>query len=242
MRTAHVYKVGALMAALVLAVPAAQAGPRKLLVISVDGLDWRDRDALGLKMPNIRRLLAKSQVADGVTGVWPTITWPSHTTMLTGARPDQHGILANAGGPPDPALSYWSATKIKVPTLTQCLASAGRTIGAVNWPVTVDAKINWNLPEVYARRLGDSSDMETVDHFGTPGLVDEIARSYPSFQQQWLDDRSRALATARPGVVAPGRTGFRGTRGRAFRHPRQCGGGAVGRTDRRHHQGNAQGL
>ena len=176
----------------------AQAASQKLLVLSVDGLDWRylrDRDALGLKIPNIRGLLAKSQVADGVTGVWPTITWPSHTTMLTGVRPDQHGILANAGGVPDPALSYWSATKIKVPTLIQCLAGMGRTIGAVNWPVTVDAKINWNLPEVYARRRGDSSDMDTVDKFGTPGLVAEISRTYSSFPQQWLDDRSETLAT-----------------------------------------------
>lgn len=177
---------------------AAQAAPHKLLVISVDGLDWRylrDRDAQGLKIPNIRKLIARSQVADGVTGVWPTITWPSHTTMLTGVRPDQHGILGNASGAPDPALSYWSATKIKAPTLTQCLAGAGRTIGAVNWPVTVDAKINWNLPEVYARRHGDSSDMDTVDKFGTPGLIAEIGRTYPSFPQQWLDDRSETLAT-----------------------------------------------
>jgi predicted AlkP superfamily pyrophosphatase or phosphodiesterase len=176
----------------------ASAAPHRLLVISVDGLDWRylrDRDAQGLSIPNIRKLMAKSQIADGVTGVWPTITWPSHTSMLTGVRPAEHGILANAGGPPDPALSYWSATKIKVPTLTQCLVSSGRTVGAVNWPVTVDAKINWNLPEVYAQRNGDSSDMETVDHFGTPGLVAEIGRAYPSFPQAWLDDRSRALAT-----------------------------------------------
>ena len=176
----------------------AQAAPHRLLVISVDGLDWRylrDRDAQGLKIPNIRKIMAKSQMADGVTGVWPTITWPSHTSMLTGVRPDQHGILGNAGGPPDPPLSYWSAGKIKVPTLTQCLVGAGRTVGAVNWPVTVDARINWNLPEVYARRNGDSSDMETVDKFGTPGLVAEIGRAYPSFPQQWLDDRSRALAT-----------------------------------------------
>jgi len=177
---------------------AAQAASHKLVVLSVDGLDWRylrDRDALGLKIPNLRKLMAKSQIADGVTGVWPTITWPSHTTMLTGVRPDQHGILANAGGVPDPALSYWSATKIKVPTLTQCLAGMGRTIGAVNWPVTVDATINWNLPEVYARRKGDSSDMDTVDKFGTPGLIAEISRAYPSFPQQWLDDRSETLAT-----------------------------------------------
>jgi predicted AlkP superfamily pyrophosphatase or phosphodiesterase len=168
----------------------------KLLVISVDGLDWRYlRDRGDLKLPNIRKLMAKSQIADGVTGVWPTITWPSHTTMLTGVRPDQHGIQGNAAGAPDPALSYWSATKIKVPTLTQCLAGAGRSIGAVNWPVTVDAKINWNLPEVYARRNGDSSDMDTVDKFATPGLVAEIGRAYPSFPHQWLDDRSETLAT-----------------------------------------------
>jgi len=185
-------------AACVAALLTGPAEAARLLVISVDGLDWRylrDRDAQGLKIPNIRKIIARSQVADGVTGVWPTITWPSHTTMLTGVRPDQHGILANAGGPLDPALSYWSATKIKVPTLTQCVAGAGRTVGAVNWPVTVDAKINWNLPEVYARRNGDSSDMDTVDKFGTPGLVAEIGRAYPSFPQQWLDDRSRALAT-----------------------------------------------
>ena len=28
-----------------------------------------------------------------------------------------------------------------------------------------------------------------------PGLVDEITRAYPSFPQQWVDDRTRALAT-----------------------------------------------
>ena len=73
----------------------------KLLLISIDGLDWRylrDREALGLKIPNLRRLLARSQVADGVTGVWPTVTWPSHTSLITGVPPAKHGILANAGG------------------------------------------------------------------------------------------------------------------------------------------------
>src|SRR5579864_1302131 len=117
--------------AMALGMAQAGAAPHRLLVISVDGLDWRylrDRDSLGLSIPNIRKLIARSQIADGVTGVWPTITWPSHTTMLTGVRPDEHGILGNAGGPPDPALSYWSVTKIKVPTLTQCLVSSAHTV------------------------------------------------------------------------------------------------------------------
>lgn len=189
--------LSALLAALLAAAPV-QAAPHRLMILSVDGLDWRylrDRDALGLKIPHLRRLLARSLVADGVTGVWPTITWPSHTSMLTGVTPAVHGILGNASGVPDPALSYWSYRKIKVPALTQCVKDAGRTVGAVNWPVTVQAPADWNLPEVYARRNGDSSDMDTVDRFGTPGLVEEIGRAYPSFNQQWLDDRSRSLAT-----------------------------------------------
>jgi predicted AlkP superfamily pyrophosphatase or phosphodiesterase len=190
----------AALAALCLPIQGAAQGAakHKLLVISIDGMDWRylrDADALGLKLPNIRKLLARSQVADGVVGVWPTVTWPSHTTMLTGEPPFRHGILANAGGPLDVSQSYWSAAKIKVPTLTQCAADAGLTTAAINWPVTVHANLTWNLPEVYAKRNGVSSDLESVDRYGTPGLVAEITSTYPSFAYRWLDDRTRTLAT-----------------------------------------------
>src|ERR1700749_20594 len=143
------FAVLAMLAALCLQADA--AARHKLLVISVDGLDWRylrDADALGLKLPNIRKLLSRSQVADGVIGVWPTVTWPSHTAMLTGEPPFRHGILANAGAPLDITQSYWSATKIKVPTLTQCAMAVGLTTAGVNWPVTVQANLTWNLPEV----------------------------------------------------------------------------------------------
>jgi predicted AlkP superfamily pyrophosphatase or phosphodiesterase len=152
-----------LAASLAVAVPvSAEAAAHKLLVVSVDGLDWRyirDRDQLGLRIPHIRRLLGKSQFADGVVGVWPTITWPSHTAIITGARPDQSGILSNARGTLDPALSYWSANKLKAETLWQCAGAASRTTAAVTWPVTMEAKITWNLPEVFIRRNGGSMDL-----------------------------------------------------------------------------------
>lgn len=187
------------LAAMLFSVTPVEAAPgNKLLLISIDGLDWRylrDRDALGLQIPNLRSLLARSQVADGVTGVWPTITWPSHTTMITGVPPVQHGILGNAGGPLDITQSYWSAAKIKVPTLTQCVAKAGRTTAAINWPVTVNADITWNLPEVYAKRSGVSSDLETVARYATPELITEITRATPSFAYRWLDDRTMTVAT-----------------------------------------------
>lgn len=180
----------------------AQASPRpaphKLLVISVDGLDWRylrDADALGLKIPNLRKLAAEGEAADGVVGVAPTITWPSHTSIITGVRPDQHGVTTNARLGAPLTESVWSTRVLKVPTLYDCVAKAGRTSAAITWPTTVDANVTWNLPEYFLRRNGGSMDLKGVAQTATPGLVDAIAQDYPSFRQQWVDDRTRALAT-----------------------------------------------
>src|ERR1700685_1630616 len=69
-----------------------------LVVISVDGLrpDYvTQADAHGAKIPNLRRFLKQGTYADGVQGVVPTVTYPSHTTLMTGVWPAKHGIYAN---------------------------------------------------------------------------------------------------------------------------------------------------
>jgi predicted AlkP superfamily pyrophosphatase or phosphodiesterase len=178
-------------------VAAQQVARRKLLVVSVDGLDWRylhDRDAMHLSIPNFRRLLATSEVADGVIGVFPTITWPSHTSLITGVRPDQHGIEGNRRPKSEGGDYYWSTSLIRVPTLLTCAAANRLTTATVTWPVTVDAPVTWNLPEFFHRRDGGSMDLETISTKSTPGLVDAITKMDPSFPQQWMDDRTRTLA------------------------------------------------
>jgi hypothetical protein len=179
-----------------LLLPAAtQAARRPLLLISIDGLDHRylrDRDALGLKIPNLRRLLAEGAWADGVVGVMPSVTFPSHTTMVTGVRPDQHGILSNnvsAGR------RYFEASYLKVPTLWDAARKAGLRSGAVHWPVTVDAAVDFNLPEYFVRRQGAGMDFHSMESKSTPGLVEKITARYPSFPQEWVDDRIRTLGT-----------------------------------------------
>ncbi len=189
----------ALVAGLSTVAPAGalDAPGHKLLVLSIDGLDWRylrDRDSLGLSIPNLRGILAKGDVADGIVGVWPTITWPSHTSIITGVRPDQHGILSNARRGAPFTESYWSVKALKARTLWQCAGEQGLTTAAVTWPVTVDARITYNLPEAAMRRNGGSMDLDSVAATATPGLVTAITRLYPSFPQQWVDDRTRTQA------------------------------------------------
>jgi len=148
-----------------------------LVVISVDGLrpDYiTAADQHGAKVPVLRRFLKEGTYAEGVIGVVPTVTYPSHTTLMTGVWPAKHGILANLTF--DPLQKnyqgwYWYAEDIRVPTLWDAAAAAGRKTASIQWPVTVGAKITWNIPEVW--RAGTPDDAKLVRVLATPGLLEE---------------------------------------------------------------------
>lgn len=166
-----------------------------LVVISVDGLDNRylaQADQMHLRIPNLRRLMREGEYSKGVIGVFPTITWPSHTTLITGQDPVVHGILSNWRPPGDRYLEY---SQIKVPTLIGAAHAAGLKTASITWPVTVGAPIDFNLPEYFEKRQGGSMDTRAVEKKAQPAdLVERISREYPSFPQEWMDDRTRTLA------------------------------------------------
>ena len=181
----------------------AAAQNRKLLVISVDGLDHRyltDRDKLKLRIPNLRKLLNEGAWANGVVGIVPTNTWPSHTTLVTGARAEEHGILDNNIQTASGSERYWYMSYLKRPTLWDAARKAGRTTAAITWPVTVGDTavpdtITYNVPEYFRGRSGGAMDLKSIEEKATPGLIAAIAAEYPSFATEWMDDRTRALAT-----------------------------------------------
>ncbi|HWB31796.1 MAG TPA: ectonucleotide pyrophosphatase/phosphodiesterase [Acidobacteriaceae bacterium] len=134
---------------------AAQTG-RPVLMISVDGMrpDYVTHAAEHhLHIPNLLRVLAQGAHAEGVQGVFPTVTYPSHTTLVTGVWPARHGILNNAIFDPERRMHdswYWYNGQIKVPTLWSAAHSAGLSTASVGWPVTVDADcIDYLIPEYW---------------------------------------------------------------------------------------------
>ena len=167
-----------------------------LLVVSVDGLDQRYLDNPSLKIPNLRRILREGESSSGVTGIVPTVTWPSHTTIISGAEAWDHGILSNRRPATEGGDYYWSVNLLKVPTLLDVAAKARLRTATITWPVTVDAPVAFNLPEYFRRRRGGSMDTPSICSKAKPAtLCQDIAARFPSFQQEWMDDRTRTLAT-----------------------------------------------
>ncbi len=132
----------------------AHAAP--VLMISIDGLKPEyvtQANAHGLKIPYLRALISNGTYADGVTGVWPTLTYPSHTTLITGVSPAEHGICNNSQF--DPELHYsgawnWYADEIRVPTLWRAAHNAGLHTASIGWPVSVGARdVDWLIPEFW---------------------------------------------------------------------------------------------
>jgi predicted AlkP superfamily pyrophosphatase or phosphodiesterase len=166
---------------LALSVRAQEQPPRTpVILISIDGLKPEyvlDADAHGLKIPNLRRFLKEGAYSTGVHGVVPTVTYPSHTTTITGVSPAKHGIYANTTFDPLRKNSggwYWYAEDIKVPTLWDAAADAHLTTVNVHWPVSVAARITWNLPQYW--RTGTPDDRKLLRVLATPGLLDALEK------------------------------------------------------------------
>src|SRR4051812_46704169 len=77
---------------------AGRATATPVVLISVDGMlpeSYLDADKLGLAIPHLRAFVHDGAYATGATSVFPSVTFPAHTTMITGVSPRQHGIEVN---------------------------------------------------------------------------------------------------------------------------------------------------
>ena len=160
------------------AIPGGRAGAATVLMISIDGLKPEyvtEADQHRLKIPNLRGLMADGAYADGVVGVWPTNTYPSHTTLVTGVAPAVHGIYNNQEFDPKRKFAeswFWYAQQIRVPTLWQAAHRAGLATASIGWPATVGSTdVDFLIPE-YWRIFRPTEDLNPSDRF----LISALAR------------------------------------------------------------------
>jgi predicted AlkP superfamily pyrophosphatase or phosphodiesterase len=156
-----------------------------VIVISIDGMkpeSYTEPDAHGLKIPTLREIVRNGASSDGVQPVMPTVTYPSHTTMVTGVNPGTHGIVANPAWDPF-GQNYngyrWYEEDIRVPTLWQLAHQKGLRTALIHWPVTVGAQADINVPEYWRANIPE--DLKLLRALSTRGILEEVSKEYPDF-------------------------------------------------------------
>ena len=126
--------------------PALSQHAKHVVLISIDGFRPDFYLDESWPAPNLKKLVAEGVCAKAVRTVVPSITYPSHTSLVTGALPARHGIYYNSPRDATRGEWYWEERHIKTPTLWDGVKLSGLTSGAVMWPVTVGAPIDYNFP------------------------------------------------------------------------------------------------
>lgn len=156
-----------------------------MILVSLDGMrpeTYTEPDARGLRVPTLRRMAKEGAASAGLRSVMPTVTYPSHTSMVTGVDPARHGIATNlAADPSGRNLGGWRwyASDIRAPTLWQAARARGLRTALVFWPVTVGAAADFLVPEYW--RAKNAEDWKLLAALSTPGAFVETARRFPAF-------------------------------------------------------------
>ncbi|MBO9727747.1 MAG: alkaline phosphatase family protein [Chitinophaga sp.] len=146
-----------------------------VVLITIDGFRPEFYTDPSWGMVNLRMMKEQGAYADGVNSVFPTVTYPNHTSLITGVTPAKHGVYYNAPFEPKGASGIWyfNYDSIRVPTLYDVVRRAGKKSANVIWPVTVGAPVDYNIPDVWTPGKKDRRDI--MVNWCTPaGLWQEV--------------------------------------------------------------------
>ncbi|WP_160680540.1 ectonucleotide pyrophosphatase/phosphodiesterase [Clostridium sp. C8-1-8] len=134
-----------------------------IIIISLDGVGRKDFDLLKT-LPNFGKLLKSSSYSYKVNSIYPSLTYPAHTSIVTGKKPVNHGVINNILLQHYRASSdwFWFRSQVDGETIYDLAKKEGYTTGAILWPVTGKAKIDYNIPEIFANRWWHTQAMVSL--------------------------------------------------------------------------------
>ncbi len=126
-----------------------------VVVISLDAFGASLLDQPLLPVPTLHALMKSGSYARSMQPVNPTVTWPNHTSMVTGVAPAKHGLIANGqitgqrtGKVPTVEFHADKTALVRVPTVYDRAHDAGLTTAEMDWVAIENAKsIDWSFFE-----------------------------------------------------------------------------------------------
>ncbi|MFC3651405.1 alkaline phosphatase family protein [Dyella humi] len=188
---------------------AATHGPIVVL-ITIDGFPARALKDPRLPMPTLRKLQQEGAYAQAMQPINPSVTWPNHTTLITGVNAAEHHVMANGliTFPTDgsaPEVKPWTPRNelVHARTLYDALPEKGMSTGQVDWVAIYDAKqVQWTFAEE------PDADGQVAQELIAQGLVtrDELKTfgddSSPAWRDQiWTDAAIDILTRHTPNLL-----------------------------------------
>ncbi len=192
------------------------AAPAEYVVmISLDGLPAYLIDDPKVSMPALHALAERGVRAAGMRVSNPSVTWPNHTTLVTGMQPRRHGVLANGvlvrGEPGIPVTIDPRRDKselVRTATLFDVAHAAGMTTAAIQWPCTRSATtIDDDFQEFFhpygLRYTTPRMLQEMIEDGILPKDVDSTYRSHssPWFDHVWTRAACNLIAKRKPNLL-----------------------------------------
>ncbi len=126
-------------------------------IISLDNLAGDDDLR---KLPVFQEYLNRAAYCFHVNSIYPSITYPAHTTIVTGLYPVHHRIYNNTLFQPERLGREdwnWKSRRIRGRTLFDLAFEKRLKTAAYLWPVTGgNRKIRYNMPEIFPNRPWDN--------------------------------------------------------------------------------------
>lgn len=145
---------------------------RKLVIISNDALVREDMEYLKTK-PCIRELIDNGSFVESLRTIYPSVTYPCHTSMITGAYPNKTHVYNNEEDELGNTDWLWERKHIRVKTLIDAFKEKGLTTANVFWPVLGnDDNIDYNIPEYWSQSPEDPL-CDALKRMGTSDKVIE---------------------------------------------------------------------
>lgn len=195
---------------LALAAPAAAATDRHVVVITIDGLPGYLLDDPQASLPIIRGLRdAGASSTKGMRVSNPSVTWPNHTTLMTGVHPERHGVLFNGllerqgvGKPVRVVPTKEQRELVHVPMLFDVLKDAGLASAAINWPCTRGSKSAAdNFPDVPDQLRYTTTPV--MEHLAGKGLVERFQKGGGVVRDEvWTEVACNVVRTRKPPFLA----------------------------------------
>ena len=148
---------------------------RHVIVVSVDAMVFEDLEILS-KLHAFEPVWEQTARVDRVRSIYPTITYPCHSTMMTGVYPETHGVVNNEKPEVCVRSSLWQHMResVKAKTIFDYAKENGLTTAAVFWPVTGNDKNIDYLIDEYWPQHGESSEQCFRDSGSSEEVMQKI--------------------------------------------------------------------